>query len=88
MTWRSDIGLKFYVNGKEVAADDMGKDVSAQTNSKKPNLCFGRDILGTSLNYAKFRIGSFSSFNTFLTSSMMRYVYTFYSRSGKNKLVN
>ena len=82
MTWRNDIGLKLYMDGKEVASDTQGKEIELQLNTKKPNLCFGRDVQGDG-HFAKFTIGSFSTFNTFLSPSIMANVYTFFFRSGK-----
>lgn len=82
MTWRNDLGLKLYLDGKEVASDNQGKEIDLQLNTKKPNLCFGRDVQGAG-HFAKFTIGSFSTFNTFLSAPIMRNVYTFFFRSGK-----
>lgn len=82
MTWKNDIGLKLYLDGTEVASDAQGKDIDLQFNSNKPNLCFGRDVQAAG-HFAKFSIGSFSTFRTFLSPSIMRNVYTFYFRSGK-----
>ena len=82
MTWRNDIGLKLYLDGAEVASDTSGKDIELQLNTNKPNLCFGRDVQGQG-HFAKFAIGTFSSFNTYLSPPMMRNVYTFYFRSGE-----
>ena len=82
VTWKSDIGLRLYLDGAEVASDTQGKDVELQLNANKPNLCFGRDVQGAG-HYAKFSMGSFSTFNTFLSPSIMRNVYTFYFRNGK-----
>ena len=72
------------MDGKEVNADDKGKEIQLPLNTKKPNLCFGVDVQGAG-HYAKFIIGSFSTFRTFLSPSMMRSVYTFFFRSGKCK---
>ena len=82
ITWRNDIGLKLYLDGNEIASDAEGKEIDVQLNANKPNLCFGRDVQGAG-HYAKFAIGSFSTFNTFLSPSIMHNVYTFYFRSGK-----
>ena len=76
------MGLKLYLDGGEIASDAEGKDVDVQLNANKPNLCYGRDVQGARY-YAKFAIGSFSTFNTFLSPSIMRNVYTSYFRSGK-----
>nr|XP_058946642.1 uncharacterized protein LOC131774603 [Pocillopora verrucosa] len=81
MTWKNDVGLKLYLDGSEVVSDSTGKDLDLQLNTNKPNLCFGRDVQGQG-HFAKFAIGTFSSFNTYLSPPMMRNVYTFYFRSG------
>ena len=70
------------MDGKEVASDDKGKEINVELSTNKPNLCFGRDVQGAG-HFAKFSIGSFSTFNTFLTPSVMSNVYTFFFRSGK-----
>lgn len=70
------------MDGKEVASDNKGKEINLELSTNKPNLCFGRDVQGAG-HFAKFSIGSFSTFNTFLTPSMMSNVYTFFFRSGK-----
>ena len=82
MTWKNDVGLKLYLDGSEVVSDSTGKDLDLQLNTNKPNLCFGRDVQGQG-HFAKFAIGTFSSFNTYLSPPMMRNVYTFYFRSGE-----
>ena len=74
------------MDGKEVASDDKGKEINLELSTNKPNLCFGRDVQGAG-HFAKFSIGSFSTFNTFLTSSMMSNVYTFFFRSGKYHII-
>ena len=74
------------MDGKEVASDDKGKEINLELSTNKPNLCFGRDVQGTG-HFAKFSIGSFSTFNTFLTPSMMSNVYTFFFRSGKYHII-
>lgn len=86
MTWRNNFGLKLYMDGKEVASDDKGKEINLELSTNKPNLCFGRDVQGAG-HFAKFSIGSFSTFNTFLTPSMMSNVYTFFFRSGKYHII-
>ena len=74
------------MDGKEVASDDKGKEINLELSTNKPNLCFGRDVQGAG-HFAKFSIGSFSTFNTFLTPSMMSNVYTFFFRSGKYHII-
>lgn len=86
MTWRNNFGLKLYMDGKEVASDDKGKEINLELSTNKPNLCFGRDVQGAG-HFAKFSIGSFSTFNTFVTPSMMSNVYTFFFRSGKYHII-
>ena len=70
------------MDGKQVAFDNEGREMQLQLNTNKPNMCFGVDAQGAG-HYAKFTIGSFSTFNTFLSPSMMGSVYTFFFRSGK-----
>ena len=69
-----------------MAFDNKGKEIQLQLNNNKPNMCFGVDGQGAG-HYAKFTIGSFSTFNTFLSPSMMSSVYTFFFRSGKYQLI-
>ena len=64
-----------------MASDNHGKEVQRPLNVNKPNLCFGDDVKRTG-QFAKFTIASFSTFNTFLSSTVMRSVYTFFSRRG------
>ena len=80
-TWKKEIGLKLYLDGIEMASDNQGKEVQRPLNVNKPNLCFGDDVKRTG-QFAKFTIASFSTFNTFLSSTVMRSVYTFFSRRG------
>ena len=83
-TWKNGLGLKLYLDGKEVASDDQGKEIQLPFNTNKPNVCFGADVKGAS-QFAKFTLSLFSTFNTFLSPSMMRSVYTFFFRKGKHK---
>ena len=64
-----------------MASDNQGHEVQLPLNVNKPNLYFGDDVKGTG-QFAKFTIASFSTFNTFLSNTVMRSVYTFFSRRG------
>ena len=82
-TWKKDSGLSLYINGEMVASDKTGTAIGdLKVYSGENNLCIGRDVGG--VQFAKFVMSSFATFNTYLSSKVSHAIYTFYWTNGKS----
>lgn len=85
MSWSELQGLYLFIDGRIVAQTKVSSPQNQVPISRiSPNLVFGASLART--GFSKFYLATFTTFNTFLSQSAMRAVYTFYWRIGKFSL--
>lgn len=83
VSWSQANGLSLYINGAKMAADKAGRVASSRTvNLSAENLAIGRDVTAAGTHYCKFMMASLLMIDSYLSSTMMRAVYSFYWRQG------
>ena len=82
MSWSELQGLYLYVDGNLMASTKLSLPQNQVPISQaSPNFMFGTSLTRT--GFAQFYLASFTTFQTFLSQSVMHAVYTFYWRLGK-----
>lgn len=84
ITWTKEKGLVLFKNGRQYESDKLGKVVSGlQINEDDTNFVIGRSFNEAVTSLAKFWMSSFTVFDSYISNSVMRSVFSFYWRAGK-----